>query len=191
MTGPHTTAARVFARQRILQVTPEGYIAGVRLLAEAAQLRHGPVTAVIGVANGGLVPAQALGALLAVPRYRVDARHNPTDALYTHASGHVTCDVRRLASTLAGRRLTGRILLVDDICGTGATFHALRPALDDYLACGATIHTVVLCRNVGAVHEPDLWLWTVDDWVRFPWEPALPAGMAVENLVVTGQVPPS
>ncbi|MGH3886285.1 MAG: hypothetical protein ACRDSZ_06910 [Pseudonocardiaceae bacterium] len=45
-----------------------------------------------------------------------------------------------------------------------------------------------LCRNAGAVHEPDLWLWTVDDWVRFPWEPALPTGMAVENLVVAGPV---
>lgn len=190
MTGPQTTAARVFARQRILQVTPEGYLAGVRLLAKAAQLRHGPITAVIGVANGGLAPAQALGALLAVPGYRVDARHNSTDALYTQASGHVTYDVRRLASALAGRRLGGRILLVDDICGTGATFHALHPALDNYLASGATIHTVVLCRNAGAVHEPDLWLWTVDDWVRFPWEPAPPTDMAVENLAVAGPVQP-
>jgi hypothetical protein len=63
--------------------------------------------------------------------------------------------------------------------------------LDDYLACGATIHTVVLCRNAGAVHGPDLWLWTVDDWVRFPWERTLPTGVAVENLVVAGPVAPS
>lgn len=191
MTDRLTPAQRVFVRQRILQVTPEGYRAGVRLLAEAAQLRHGPITTVIGVAHGGLAPAQALGALLAVPTYRIDARHNPTDALYTQASGHVTCDLQRLVSALAGRRLAGRILLVDDICGTGATFRALHSALDSYLSSGATIHTVVLCRNAGAIHEPDLWLWTVDDWVRFPWEPTLPAGMAVENLVVSGPVQPS
>ena len=191
MTGPHTAAARVFVRQRILQVTPQGYLAGVRLLAEAAQLRHGVVTAVIGVANGGLAPAQALAALLAVPVYRVDARHNPTGALYTQASGHVTCDARRLASALAGRRLAGRILLVDDICGTGATFHALVPAVADYLTSDATIHTAVLCRNAGAVYEPDLWLWTVDDWVRFPWESTLPTGMAVENLALPGRTQPS
>lgn len=190
MNGPRTTAQRVFAHRRILQVTPEGYRAGVRLLAEAVQLRHGPVTAVIGVAHGGLAPAWALGALLAVPTYRVDARHNPTDALYTQASGHVSCDVRRLASALAERRLTGRILLVDDICGTGATFHALRSAVDSYLASGATVHTLVLCRNAGAAHDPDLWLWTVDDWVRFPWESALPAGVAVENLTLPGWVQP-
>lgn len=190
MTGSHTAAQRVFAHRRILQVTPEGYLTGVRLLAETARLRHGPITAVIGVASGGLAPAQSLGALLTVPVYRIDARHNSTDALYTQATGHVTHDVRRLASALAGRRLAGRILLVDDICGTGATFHALRPALDSYLASCATVHTVALCRNAGAVHEPDLWLWTVDDWVRFPWEPALPISMGVENLVATGPVQP-
>jgi hypothetical protein len=190
MTGPDTTAQRRFAHQRILQVTPDGYLAGMRLLAKATALRHGPVTAVIGVAHGGLPPAQVLGALLAVPVYRIDARHNPTDALYTQASGHVTHDVRRLASALAGRRLTGKILLVDDICGTGATFHAVRPALDSHLASGATVHTVALCRNTGATDEPELWLWTVDDWVRFPWEPALPADVAVENLTLPGQVHP-
>lgn len=190
MTGPHTTAARVFARQRILEVTPDGYLMAIRLLAEAARLRHGPITAVIGIANGGLAPAQALGALLTAPVYRVDAQHNPTDALYTQANGHVTYDLLRLASALAGRRLTGRILLVDDICGTGATLDALRPALDSHLACGATINTAVLCRNAGAVHDPDLWLWTVDDWVRFPWEPTLPPGVAVENLVLPGPVQP-
>ncbi|MGH3807313.1 MAG: phosphoribosyltransferase [Pseudonocardiaceae bacterium] len=191
MTGPHTTAARVFAHRRILQVTPDGYLAAIRVLAKSAHLRHGPITAVIGIANGGLAPAQALGALLTAPVYRVDAQHNPTDALYTQANGHVTYDLLRLASTLAGRRLAGRILLVDDICGTGATFHALRPALDDHLTSGATIYTVTLCCNAGAVHEPDLWLWTVDDWVRFPWEPALGPGMTVENLLSPGRAQPS
>lgn len=190
MTGLETAAQRVFARRRILQVTPEGYLTGVRLLAETARLRHGPITAVIGVARGGLAPARAIGALLAAPTYRIDARHNSTDALYTQASGYVTYDVRWLASALAGRRLAGQILLVDDICGTGATFQALRPALDGYLASCATVHTVALCRNAGAVHEPDLWLWTVDDWVRFPWEPALPADMAVENLAIPGRARP-
>lgn len=190
MTGPHLAAQRVFARQRILQVTPEGYRAGVRLLAAAAQLRHGPITAVIGVARGGLAPARALGALLAVPAYRIDARHNPTDALYTPASGHVSSDLRRLAAALDGRRLAGPVLLVDDICGTGATFHALRAALDSYLAAGATVHTAVLCRNIGVADNPDLWLWTVDDWVRFPWEPALPAGLTVEDLAAPGPVRP-
>lgn len=190
MIGPQTTARRTFAHRRILQVNPDSYLAGIRLLAEAIPLRLGPASAVIGVANGGLVPAQSLGELLAVPVYWVDARHNPTNALYTQATGQVTHDVRQLMSTLAGRQLTGRILLVDDICGTGATLHAVRPALARHLTPGATVHTVVLCRNVGADHEPDLWLWTVDDWVRFPWETALRPGVVVEDLVVPRQVQP-
>jgi hypothetical protein len=40
MTGSHTTAQRVFAHRRILQVTPQGYLAGVRLLAETAHGEH-------------------------------------------------------------------------------------------------------------------------------------------------------
>lgn len=188
MTGPHTTLARTFSHRRILQLTPQEYLAAVRLLAKAAQRRHGPVSAVIGIANGGLPPSQALGQLLDVPVYRIDARHNPTDAPYTQATGHVTHNTRRLTSALAGRKLAGRILLVDDICGTGATFHTLGPAVDRYLASGATVHTVALCRNIGAAHDPDLWIWTVDDWVRFPWEPAPPTRGQLENLIVTGSV---
>jgi len=190
MIGPPTARQRTFAHRRILQVTPDAYVAGIRLLAETIRFHLGPATAVIGIANGGLPPAQALGALLDVPVYRVEARHNPTNALYTQATGRVSYDMRRLASALAGRQLAGRTLLVDDICGTGATFHTLRPALARYLAPGATIHTVVLCRNVSANRDPDLWLWTVDDWVRFPWEAALPRDAVVENLVVPGQVQP-
>lgn len=52
------------------------------------------------------------------------------------------------------------------------------------------MHTVALCRNAGAAHDPQLWLWTVDDWVRFPWEPAKPAGVPVENLALPERVQP-
>lgn len=188
MTGPLTAPQRMFVHRRILQVTPDAYFAGIRLLAETIRLHLAPATAAIGIANGGLLPAQALGALLDVPVYRVDARHNPTDALYTQATGRVSYDVRRLASALVGWQLAGRTLLVDDICGTGATFDTLRPVLAGYLAPGATAHTVTLCRNASANRDPDLWLWTVDDWVHFSWEAALPGDAVVENLVVPGQV---
>lgn len=190
MTSSPLTAQRTFAHRRILQLIPQEFLAAVGLLAEAAQRRYGPVSAVIGVANGGLPPAQALGQLLEVPVYRIDARHNPTNAPYTQATGHVTHNTRRLTSALAERRLAGQILLVDDICGTGATFHTLRPVVERYLASRATVHTVTLCRNIGAAHDPDLWLWTVDDWVRFPWEPAPPTCVQVENLSATGPVQP-
>lgn len=190
MTAQLAAPQRMFAHRRILQVTPIVFLAGMRLLATAIQFRLGSASAVIGVANGGLRPAQVLGELLTLPVYRVDARHNPTDALYTQATGQVTYDVQSLVSALAGRQLAGRVLLIDDICGTGATFRALCPVLARCLGPGATVHTVVLCRNVGADRAPDLWLWTVDDWVRFPWEAALPLDTAVEDLIVPGHAQP-
>ncbi len=190
MTRAQDRPARTFAHRRILQVTRGGYTAGPRLLADAARQRFGPITAVIGVATGGTAPAVSLGELLATPVYRVEARHNPTDAPYTPATGHVTCEAGPLAAALGGRLLEGRVLLVDDICGTGATLHALRRALTPYLAPGAAVNTAVLCRNTGAARDPDLWLWTVDDWVRFPWEPAPPPGATTEDLPVpTGVLP--
>jgi hypoxanthine phosphoribosyltransferase len=190
MTGQQAMSQRTFARRHILRVTSHGYAAGVRLLAEAIRVRLGPAAAVVGIANGGLPPARALGNLLAVPVYQVDARHNPTDAPYTQATGRVSYDLDPLTSILAGSRLTGRVLLVDDICGTGATFDALRPPLSAHLAAEAALHTVALCRNVGAARDPDLWLWAVEDWVHFPWEAPLPPGETVADLPMAEQVHP-
>lgn len=192
MNGQQTTATaqRTFAHRHIHRVTAGGHLAGVRLLAEAIQTRLGPPTAVIGIANGGLPPARALAGLLTVPVYWVDARHNPTDAPYTQATGQVTHNLDPLTDALAGQQLTGRVLLVDDICGTGATFDAVRQALAVHLVPTATISTVALCRNAGATRNPDLWLWTVEDWVHFPWEAPLPPSSAVVDLAVPEQVHP-
>jgi hypoxanthine phosphoribosyltransferase len=191
MTGRQAVSVRRFAHRRVLRLTPAGYLAGIRLLAEATRIRLGPVTAVIGIARGGLRPAHALGELLTAPVYRVAARHNPTDAAYSPATGLLSCDPAPLSTALAGQRLTGRVLLVDDICGTAATFHAVRSAVAAHLAPDATVHTAALCRNTGAVAEPDLWLWTVDDWVHFWWETALPPGTRAADLPVPEQVQPS
>jgi uncharacterized protein len=191
MTARPPARQRTFSRRRVLQVTPTAYDEGVRLLAGAIAARLGPVSAVVGVANGGVTPARGVGGLLGVPVYQVSARHNPTDALYTQATGEVACDVGPLADALAGGELAGQVLLVDDIYGSGATVEALRPALAPYLAPATLVRAVVLCRNASAAADPDLWLWTVDDWVRFPWEPAPPGGLVVEDLVMPGRVRPT
>ncbi|MCI0690145.1 MAG: phosphoribosyltransferase domain-containing protein, partial [Sporichthyaceae bacterium] len=96
-----------------------------------------------------------------------------------------------LSTALNGDLLGGQVLLVDDIYGTGATVDALRPALASHLAPTTLVRTVVLCRNVGATTDPDLWLWTVDDWVRFPWEPVPPGTSVVEDLPVPAVVQPT
>ncbi len=108
MIGPQTTAQRTFAHRRILQVNPDGYLTGTRLLAAAIQLRLAPASAVIGIANGGLLPAQALGELLAVPVYRVDARHNSVHRRPLYA-GHWPGGIRRTAVDVsAGRAAADR-----------------------------------------------------------------------------------
>jgi hypoxanthine phosphoribosyltransferase len=166
------------------------YDHAVRLLAEAAAGRFTSVSAVIGIAKGGLAPAAGISGLLDVPSYRLTARHNATDANYTEATGQVTVEVSALAAALHGRQLVGTVLLVDDICGSGATFTAVVAALRPFLQPDAAVRTVVLCRNVGTSRIPDLWVWNVDDWVHFPWEQPVAPGIATEDLPTPERVEP-
>lgn len=179
---------RQFRRQRILRIQLDTYYRAIEVLADAARRRHTPITATIGIANGGLAPAQGVSELLHVPTYRVNAKHNPTDATYSEATGVVTYDLDPLTSELAGQRLTGTVLVVDDICGTGATFTTLLPELTAYLGPEVALRTVALCRNVGSLLDPDLWIWTVDDWVSFPWEQPPAVDAPIEDLPIPRQV---
>jgi hypoxanthine phosphoribosyltransferase len=70
-----------------------------------------------------------------------------------------------------------RVLVADDICGSGATLAAVTRRLADSIRPMA-FTTCTLCRNEGSGRTPDLWVWDVRDWVAFPWEPT-PAGETV------------
>jgi hypoxanthine phosphoribosyltransferase len=191
MSTPSVFPPRKFQRRRILRIAPPAYEHAVRLLADVARLRYQPIAATIGIANGGLAPARDIAQLLPVPTYQVTARHNPTDAAYTQATGIVTYDLGPLDTALAGRQLAGAVLIVDDICGSGATFTTLLPALAHRLGPVAALHTLALCRNAGSGINPDLWVWTVDDWVAFPWERPLALAdnaAPVVDLIATTQV---
>lgn len=157
---------RVFSGTAAYQLTWSQCTAAARLLAESTLGSTPEVTLVIGIANGGVRPAIVMSNLLRVPLHTVMARHNKSNAEWVQATGNVTCE---LAADLP-RVLTGRILLVDDIAGSGATFAAVTEALADRLTLGAVLETVALCRNIGAAVSPDRWVWDVDAWVRFPWE---------------------
>lgn len=164
---------RVFANPgRPWRMSAEHATTAADMLADEANRRYGSsITAVIGIANGGIPPALAIADHLEVSEYhRVTARHNASDDTYMEATGRVSYDLGDLIRALGDRRLTGTILLVDDICGSGATFEALRPAISAHTTPDAQLITVVLCRNAGADRSPDLWIWSVEDWVVFPWE---------------------
>ncbi|MDG4830012.1 phosphoribosyltransferase family protein [Solwaraspora sp. WMMD1047] len=182
---------RVFAHQRILRLTQDVFQHGARMLAEAATDRIGNITAVVGIANGGLTPAATIAHALRTPTYQVTAKHNTTDDPYHQATGTVSHDLHPLVVRLRGRRLHGNVLLVDDISGSGATFTTLLPALAPHLAATCTVHTAALCRNTGSDHNPRLWLWDVNDWVRFPWEHPIPHGHPIEDLTLPHRVQPA
>ncbi len=187
----NVSSPRVFRHRRILRISLDAYDHAIRLLAAAVRRRFAPVSAVVGIANGGLAPAGGISAILDVPNHRITAKHNPTNAVYIKATGHVTVDLDDMAAALHRQQLAGTVLLVDDICGSGATFSTVRSAIDPYLQPDAVVRTVALCRNAGASLNPDLWAWTVDDWVHFPWEPPPQTTIAIEELPIPGKVEPA
>ncbi|MFI0420505.1 phosphoribosyltransferase [Spongiactinospora sp. 9N601] len=152
---------RIYQHKRIWSLSNERFEAAVALLAEHER-RNAP-TLLVGIARGGVRLAHHLAARLQIPATFIMARHNPDDTIESPATGHVTVTDTPTIDP------TARILLVDDICGSGATLATVTALL----AVPST-RTATLCRNVGAAHHPDAWVWDVADWTVFPWETAPP-----------------
>jgi uncharacterized protein len=160
---------RVFDSTGVLHLDEDTVQTGIGILTEALAATSPDV--VIGIARGGARLAHALAAHLRRPHVMVRASHNPSDAVRQQATGRVTLDVTTATDLDHGLR----VVLCDDISGTGATLAAVSAALDT-LIVPRQIQTVTLCRNAGATDHPDLWLWEVRDWVVFPWEVLPPNG---------------
>lgn len=159
--------ARVFDSTRVLWLDEDTLHAGIEVL--AATVAVAPPDVVIGVARGGTRLAHSLAARLCRPVVVVRASHNHDDAVRQQATGIVNLGVTAATDLDHGLR----VLLCDDIYGTGATLRAVSAGLDA-LIVPRQIQTVTLCRNEGATDHPDLWLWDVRDWVVFSWEPPPP-----------------
>jgi hypoxanthine phosphoribosyltransferase len=173
--------SRAFNREFAWQMTASQAAGAASVLAGAAA-RGGPVDAVVAVARGGTQPARDIAAALGVRVRTVRARHNPTDAMYAQATGRVWCDAAEAGP------VCGRVLIVDDICGTGATLTAVTSALARNAAPGAALVTATLCRNAGSPCRPDLTVWDdLREWVIFPWEAGPPDGLPVRCLPDPGQ----
>ncbi|MFD5089826.1 phosphoribosyltransferase [Amycolatopsis thailandensis] len=165
-----TTAHRDFDYRQVWRVTPETLRDATALLTDAILRDHASIERVIGLANGGISPAHLIATTLGMNARIVRARHNTSDGAYQQATGEVSLDLTPLTRTLNGQRLKGRVLVVDDICGSGATLRRVHDDLTPLLSPGAQLLTAVLCLNTGASTLPDYSIWTVSDWVVFPWE---------------------
>jgi hypoxanthine phosphoribosyltransferase len=172
---------RVFEGRRTWRLDEHAFASAAALIAEAEQ-RHRPQL-VIGIARGGRALADFLSTRLDVPAVMLTARHNTSDQVRQQASGLVTVNPPHALPAASCER----VLIVDDICGSGATLNAAALLLDR-LTGHARLRAAVLCRNSGAGRNPDTWVWDVADWVCFPWEAApetptqpLPAPTAVRH----------
>lgn len=164
---------RQFDHERIWELSQPMFEQAAEMLAETAP----PVDVIVGIARGGVPLAELVAGRLGVPVIPLRARHNLSDDLYLPASGEVRIaaeEAAALAPAVTGRR----VLVADDICGTGATLTAV---LDRIQALHpGEVRSAVLCRSEAAAFTPDAWIWDTRDWVVFPWND--PAGQSTEML---------
>ncbi len=166
LTSPADDAAvvaRVFEHRRIWRLTQDAFTSAAALIAE----REPPPDVVVGIARGGVPLARLLSVHYGVPMVELTARHNRSDEVYLPATGQVELP-KEPDEALAAHR-GARVLLVDDICGTGSTCRAAVGWLEAHLV-PAAVRTTALCRSEAAAFTPDIWVWDTLDWVVFPWD---------------------
>ncbi|MQS38311.1 phosphoribosyltransferase family protein [Streptomyces katsurahamanus] len=160
---------RVFEGKRIWRMSQDVFLAAAALI--AAHERPFAPELVVGLGRGGVPLAREAARILGIPAIEVRARHNVSDLIGVQSTGEVEVDERQLLTAVAG---AGRVLVADDICGTGATLRAVTTLL---AAAAVEARTAVLCRNAGGAAFPlDVWVWPVADWTCFPWEAPPPDG---------------
>ncbi|MEV3874166.1 phosphoribosyltransferase family protein [Streptomyces sp. NPDC049906] len=121
---------------------------------------------VIGVARGGLPAASHLTCVLDVPvLHTVRVRRTESDARYA----------AKLAPRLESAELPGvgpgtKVLVVDDVVGTGATADLVRDHLLGLGVDPSDLRFAALVRNHRSGYRPDHCPAVIDDWIVFPWE---------------------
>ncbi|MFD0412355.1 phosphoribosyltransferase [Streptomyces sp. NPDC127108] len=140
--------------------------------------------AVLALARGGLTPAGHLTCALDVPAtYVVRVRRTTDDSRYATKTPPVVDSAAPLPLG-AGRRL----LVVDDIVGTGETATVILDYLEAAGLAADDVRFAAVVRNHRSAYVPEYCAAVIDDWIVFPWETArestadcrpFPAGLRV------------
>jgi len=153
----------------------------VRAIAQEVRSGGEPVDCVLGISRGGLVPAVALSNLLGVSLLHVvSVTRNVGAGQYLEKQPPAVSWFGEL-SALGDQR----VLVVDDVAGTGETLDLVRGQLADV---AASVLTAVVVRMGRGTSSADFVGVELDDWVLFPWEAKdLPPGTEVRDVVLHQQ----
>lgn len=139
-------------------------------LGERIRARRPRPDAILAVARGGLAPATLLAHRFEIPEVEsIRARVTENDGPHTPKRSSV--DLGALPPAYEADRL----LVVDDVIGTGRTWHAVNDAVRARRSRALSPPMwVVLYPNLDnaevAVPDDVLIGWTSREWVVFPWE---------------------
>jgi uncharacterized protein len=157
---------RTFEKRKIWKLERPAFRSAMALMTELLHQQR-TFDCVLAVLRGGHEPGQVLGDHLGIPVFTIRVRHNASNEIWSSCLAEVKIDW----SDLQGVSMRSALLVVDDICGSGHTLAALQRGLVSRFE-PRRLSTAVLCLNEGSTFTPDYWIWTVSDWVIFPWENA-------------------
>lgn len=120
---------------------------------------------VIGIANGGLIPATLIAKKLNLKTLSVGMSSYKDKAQLDKVT--VWSDINKISNMFDDY---GTCLIVDDICDSGKTFHCLKSY---YLTeAEITADTASLAVKPKSTFTPDYYSIIIDSdtWIKFPWE---------------------
>lgn len=141
-----------------LRVSWSNFYGWSNTLAQMLTLEHrlNPFQAICAVSRGGLVPA-------AICAQRLGITFIDTVCLKSY-DGEEPGPIEVIKKPMAATR-DMRVLIVDDICDTGATIKKIKGYFDD------GTYVVVFAKPQGLVEVNHYVLGVMQDtWVEFPWE---------------------
>ncbi|MER7792035.1 MULTISPECIES: phosphoribosyltransferase family protein [unclassified Streptomyces] len=122
--------------------------------------------AVLAVARGGLTPAGFLTCALDAPvQHTIRVRRTADDTRYAAKQAPVI-DIGSPPELGPG----DRVLVVDDIVGTGSTADVVLAYLADAGVARSDVRFAAVVRNHRSGYVPDYCPAVIDDWIVFPWE---------------------